>query len=284
MSGIATLDLESIATGRTYRVWVRTPDGDPPADGWRVLLVIDGNHVFPLAAAIAPLLAAPGQGSMMVVGVGYPTDDAASPMALRTRDLTPEAPVSAIRRFPGSPPPRQEDYGGAAPFREFLAGELRPAIGAGYGAHASDWTLYGHSLGGLFVLDTLFGAPASYKRFVAASPSIWWNGRAVLAGEHGFSVRMARGAAAPDVMLSVGGLEEEPPTTSPSPEITLHELAALTSEARMVRNARELAERLSTSYARGGARFSFRVFESEDHMSVLPASVGAAFVFARAAL
>ena len=36
-------------------------------------------------------------------------------------------------------------------------------------------TLFGHSLGGLFVLETLRADPALFARWIAVSPSLWWS-------------------------------------------------------------------------------------------------------------
>ena len=36
-------------------------------------------------------------------------------------------------------------------------------------------TLFGHSLGGLFVLETLRADPTLFARWVAVSPSLWWS-------------------------------------------------------------------------------------------------------------
>jgi hypothetical protein len=52
----------------------------------------------------------------IVVGVGYPTDDASELMRLRTRDLTPPRPLERIPQRPGLPSVALADDGGAEDF------------------------------------------------------------------------------------------------------------------------------------------------------------------------
>src|SRR3546814_7264749 len=62
--------------GETYRIFVSFPKGEPPADGYPVLYVIDGNAYFASFAETRRLLEYADKGKALVVGVGYPTDDA----------------------------------------------------------------------------------------------------------------------------------------------------------------------------------------------------------------
>jgi len=101
-----------------------------------------------------------------LVGVDYPFDDYDTYKALRTRDFVPPA-------SPGG-------TGGAAAFLRFLREELKPLIDAKYHTQADDATLVGHSLGGLFALYALFQEPAVFQRYIVGSPSIFWNGKAIL--------------------------------------------------------------------------------------------------------
>jgi len=82
----------------------------------------------------------------------------------RSLDYTPETDLTADAR--GRP------VGGAGAFREFIVSDLRPAIEADFPVDTSRQTLFGHSYGGLFVLDTFFADPSLFQTYVAASPSI----------------------------------------------------------------------------------------------------------------
>ncbi|MEO0366520.1 MAG: alpha/beta hydrolase-fold protein [Pseudomonadota bacterium] len=58
-------------------------------------------------------------------------------------------------------------------FRQFLTDELSPRIDAQFRTHPYR-VVFGHSLAGLFVLNTLRESPGSYNAYVASSPALWW--------------------------------------------------------------------------------------------------------------
>jgi hypothetical protein len=82
----------------------------------------------------------------------------------RFRDLTPTS---------GG----QNGAGGGPKLLTFLKDELIPYINKKYPSNGSN-ILWGHSLGGLFVLYTLFTEPQVFDAYIAADPSVWW--------DHGF--------------------------------------------------------------------------------------------------
>jgi hypothetical protein len=278
VQGSVQFDMASKISGRTYRVFVFKPWSSPPPSGYPVVTVTDGNMTFPLAATMAAGFALSGRPAL-VVGVGYPADDPLTPYVLRTRDMTPETPLSGIMRNPGQPPAKLEDYGGAEAFYRFLVEELRPAIAAAYPVDADDQTLYGHSLGGLFTLGVLFRHPESFRGFVASSPSIWWNKRAILKDEAGFAAKVAAGQVAPRVLITVGADEQDMPDMLP-PGMTRAQTRKLMTQARMVDNARELAGRLAQIKGRPGYVIRFNAFAEEDHLTVVAASLVRALTFA----
>ncbi len=132
-----------------------------PPSGYPVIFVTDGNGMFPLAAAQMAIMALAGKGAV-VVGIGYPTDDYMRPMTLRYRDLTPVTEDKTL--FPTQPPLAAADQGGESElFYRFITEELRPAVSASYPLDAHHQTLYGHSLGGLFVLGVMFKHPDVFR-------------------------------------------------------------------------------------------------------------------------
>ena len=195
------------------------------------------------------------------------------------RDLTPPTPLENIRLSPGLPEPTPENYGGGELFRRFLVEELRPLIAARWSVNPDDQTLYGYSLGGLFALNALFDDPAAFNAYVAASPSIWWNGRAVLEKEAAFARRIEAGEVAPRVLVTIGEYEQDPPKIPP-PGMSPTEIRELVTEARMVENALELGARLAALKGAAGYDARFHCFEAEDHLSAMAASVGRAVDFA----
>lgn len=279
LRGAVQFDMSSKISGRTYRIFVFRPPSDPPPGGYPVIVMTDGNMSFPAAATLDGMFALQGGKAALVVGVGYPADDDFTPFVQRNRDLTPPTPLSGIRPIPGQPAPKLEDYGGSEDFYRFLVEELRPAIAADYPVNPDDQTLYGHSLGGLFVLGVLFTQPGSFRGFVASSPSIWWNKRAVLKGEAAFAEQIKAGIATPRVLILVGADEQDPPASLP-PGMTRPQMKRLLTQARMVDNARELAERLAAIKARPGYSVRFHALDDEDHLTVVPTSISRTLAFA----
>ncbi|WP_331586007.1 alpha/beta hydrolase [Phenylobacterium sp.] len=280
LRGATQFDMTSKISGRTYRIFVFQPPSAAPPSGYPVVVMTDGNMSFPAAATLDGMFALQGGKAALVVGVGYPADDDAfTPFVQRNRDLTPPTPLSGIRPVPGQPPPKLENYGGSQDFRRFLVEELRPAIAEAYSVDPNDQTLYGHSLGGLFVLGVLFDHPGSFRNFVASSPSIWWNKQAVLKTEPAFADKIRAGAATPRVLILVGAEEQRPPPNLP-PGMTRPQMKRLLTQARMVDNARELAERLARIKARPGYSVRFHALDDEDHLTVVPTSISRTLAFA----
>lgn len=255
--GSIQFEMTSTISGRNYRIFVFQPAGPPPQSGYPVLVTTDGNLSFPLAATVGATFALAGAPAL-VVGIGYPTDDPRELIGLRTLDLSP----------PGS-----------LDFYRFLIEELRPRIAATYPVNAGEYTLYGYSWGGMFTLSVLFNHPGSFRRFVASSPSIWWNHRAVLNDEASFIRKIHEGEAQPRVLILVGSKEQEVPQRLP-PGTTREHMEKMMSEARMVDNARELAARLQPIEGGPGYSVRFHVLEGEDHLTAVSASIGQALAFA----
>jgi uncharacterized protein len=276
--GCVQFDLASNIAGRTYRVFVYQPLVPPPPEGYPVITVTDGNMNFLLAMVMAGMFAFQAKPAV-IVGVGYPTSAPFDLMRLRVRDMTPDLPLASQPLSPGLPEPTPENYGGAELFRRFLVEELRPLIAGRWPVDPDDQTLYGYSLGGLFTLVALFADPTAFKTFVAASPSIWWNDRAVLEGEAAFARRVEAGEIAPRVLVTIGEHEQDPPKVPP-PGMTEEAIAELIARGRMVDNARELGARLAALSGRDGYEGRFHLFAGEDHLSAMAAAVGRGVDFA----
>jgi predicted alpha/beta superfamily hydrolase len=85
----------------------------------------------------------------------------------RRRDLSGPTEVAKDREIA----PR---VGGSATFRAFLRDELMPEIGRRH-CVSDDTAIIGESLAGLFIVETLLLEPSLFRRYVALSPSLWWN-------------------------------------------------------------------------------------------------------------
>ncbi len=173
------------ARGEGYRILVSVPPGAPPAQGYGTLVVLDGNAYFgAYTQAMRMLLAFPefvhdGRKTRaeptLVVGIAYPGDPVLDGPRRSWDFLPPARNPASVKRLRGPEP------GGADDFMDFLTGSLRPALAARYPLHDDRHTLAGHSLGGYFVLHALAHRPASFQRYVALSPSIWWDAGRVIA-------------------------------------------------------------------------------------------------------
>lgn len=162
------------ADGHPYRVMIAWPQGEPPAAGWPVLWLLDGEDNFAIAATTARRLERAGARSGIEPGVIVAIESGGLPR--RVLDYTPPAPGYAI---PEAMPAHGLAVGGGDAFLDFIDQRLRPQIAERLRLDPRRQTLMGHSFGGLLALDAMYeGRP--YTRIVAVSPSLWY-GNGVLA-------------------------------------------------------------------------------------------------------
>lgn len=206
-SGAPTHELSQkvVPVGPGHRLFLAVPKAAPPASGWPVLYMLDGNAAFDFLTA-ADLAGVPG---LMVVGVGYDTEKQFA-RELRTLDFTaPDGPGDGLR----------PDHvhagrmaGGAALFHDRLTGPLRVAAEQGLPVDPARRTLWGHSFGGLFALYALLARPQGFARYAAISPSIWWDDALI---------RRIAARAAPasrPLLVALGDREKRSGSDGPPPE------------------------------------------------------------------
>jgi len=243
--------------------------------------MLDGNAAFgTMTEAVATQSARPeatGVVPSVVVGIGYQTSELLDPVA-RTFDYTPDVDRAALStRADGSEWP---PTGGASAFLDFIEDELKPAIQHDFQVDRRRQVLFGHSFGGLFALFALFTRPDSFSSYIAASPSIWFGDRAILAAEREFAASLHGRARDLRLMIGVGGLEQtlssqELEMPGGSPRVPWIE------KNRMVDNAREMAQRLEGLRV-DGLQVAYEELPGENHASVVPTLVGRALRFALA--
>ncbi|MCK8784307.1 alpha/beta hydrolase-fold protein [Roseomonas sp. NAR14] len=263
-----------------YRILIGRPTGEPPATGWPVLYLLDGNAFF--ATAYDAVLSqgqhsdVTGVAPALVVGIGYPTDGLLD-LRRRALDYTPALPRGAAAGGAAASPDGSRT-GGADAFLDFVEGTLKPAINRDFPADPARQALFGHSYGGLCALHALFTRPAAFRDFLAVSPSIWFGDLAVLAGEGELPARLAGLAPPRGVFIAVGGAEQAPPEAGQD-QPGADTRAARRDRRAMVDNARALAGRLATV---PGLRAAFVLAEGENHASVVPTVLSRALRFALA--
>lgn len=269
----------ALPDGRTYRLMIWAPPGQPPAAGWPVIYFTDANAVFGFFAGSLGLRARRGDDGglppAVLVGIGYP-GDAPFNVVRRTLDLTLDVARDQLGARPdGSPWP---PTGGAATFLQVIEDTIKPRIERDFAIDRTRQTLFGHSFGGLFTLHALFTRPAAFQTYIAGSPSIWFGDKHILQLERTFSTGHPDNLPTARLMIGVGAWEQE---LSPAEHAgnDPQKREAWKRRNRMVDNAREMAARLA-SLAGSRLRVRFREFADEDHISVLPVLISHALDFA----
>jgi predicted alpha/beta superfamily hydrolase len=232
----------------------RPPVRPKPGETFPVVYVLDGNQTFGLVAMAARALQS-GPFPLpptLVVGIGYHfrrPQDRVQAGTLRMRDLTPCPDDLLESQYPGA----SARCGGAAAFHAFIEEEVKPFVASGFPVDPRDQTLVGTSLGGLFALNTLFTAPASFQRYVAISPALYWGSRHLFDLEAALATRTNDLSA--HLFLAAGSLEE-----------------AHDARQAFVSNCYAMEAQLR-SRAYPSLDLALRVFEGETHMSVYPGAV-----------
>jgi predicted alpha/beta superfamily hydrolase len=154
--------LESGAVSETRRINVHMPPGYAESTNrFPVLYLPDGGMQEDFPHVVQAM------DSLVLAGVIRPFIVVGIENTERRRDMTGPTTVptdSAIA-------PR---VGGSAAFRAFIRDELIPEIRARYRT-TGEKGIAGESLAGLFVMETFLLEPGMFDRYIAISPSIWWN-------------------------------------------------------------------------------------------------------------
>ena len=202
-----TFDIDSRSTGRTYRVWVHTPEGYGELQDHPVVYLLDAVWDIDTAVGtVRRLQFADLVPDVVVVGVGY--HDHVAQVRHRAQDLTPTAEPWLVEKTRRLPPQWAFDGTGEADkFYAFLRDELIPGIEDRFAVSSTDRALVGHSLGGLFALHALFRDDRLFQRFVALSPALWWGDGVLFEQEAAFA--RTTNQLAGRLFVSIGGLEPE---------------------------------------------------------------------------
>lgn len=186
----------------------------PLPEVYSILYITDGDLFFGMATEISRLrYQLFGElPPLLVVGIGYGTNDARVQGETRNRDLTPTVDPGFFemgRRIDPAWEPLLEEgqqMGRADEFLAFIETELRPLLASRYPTADDGSVLFGSSLGGLFTTYALLARPELFDHYVIVSPALWWDHEAVFRIE-------SETAAVPEgrakhVYLAVGEHEE----------------------------------------------------------------------------
>ena len=256
-AGASQIDITS-RKGRSYRIFVSMPSVPPPPGGFPVIYFLDGNASFAIAMDSVALQmrwsGTIGLSPGIVVGIGY-VGEKPFDMERRSFDyLTPRADPATAHKV-----------GGAAQFGDFIETELKPLLESSFPIDRTRQALFGHSFGGLFVLWSLFNQPQAFQSHMAASPSIWWNDRAILAEADAFMTRVDSSAARSRLLITVGSGERDIPFAK--------------GKLNMVADAEALTVRLRAQAERA-VDVAYVEIADENHLSVVPTAINRGIRFA----
>lgn len=193
---------------RHYKVWTGIPNKSPPKTGYPVLYMLDGNAVMDRLSDSLLEKAAEGSPPVLVV-IGYQTP---LPFDLNARayDYTP-----AVTNNNGEP--RQDAHGrsggGSPAFRHLLEATIAPHAEQNLPINPLKRGIWGHSYGGLFVLDTYLSSPF-FTFYYSASPSLGRDNFQLL--NEMTSVSKDRFSHKQLVLMEGNGDSRQDPNTGPS--------------------------------------------------------------------
>ncbi|WP_100401905.1 alpha/beta hydrolase [Bacillus sp. FJAT-42315] len=242
--------------GRTYRMMMWTPSVKAPPEGFPVIYVLDANSVFGTVTETVRLQSRKPHGldPAVVVGIGYETDEPFDTDA-RFYDYTTYAEP---HEFPMRRTEKEwPKTGGADSFLTFIEEELKPFVEGFISIDRTRQTLFGHSLGGLFVLYTMFNQYEAFQVYAAGSPSIWWKNRALIQEMERMLQDVPQDLPTTKLFIGIGALEKQ----------------------QMIEDANIVFDRL-TSAKIPHLTTKHCCYEEENHISVLPPYINHVYRFA----
>ncbi len=272
LPGCAVFPQRSVVSGLAYEIFVSVPDVDPPASGFPVIYVLDGNSDFVTVSETLKRVSrrpqATGIQPSIVVGIGYPDTESYN-IDRRQFDLTRHAPDDAAL-----PDALSGACGGQDAFVEFLRTQLLAHIEAAYPADPTRRTLMGHSLAGYFVLDLMSRRPEMFSGYISFSPSIWWDRAGLM---QAVATIDRQSAGKPRLHISAGRWEQELAPWQDAESLTdrYHQVR---EARRMIDNAREFADAIRLII--GEEAVKFEVGADEDHSTIVTVMLCRAVRFA----
>jgi uncharacterized protein len=252
--------LESSIVNDTNQLSIALPfDYDQSDAHYPVVYAAPANpDIFILWTIASELSYSQEMPPLIIVGIGYPTDDPFDLLRLRVRDHMPAPDEEMDREIAEILNLETVRADGAGDFLQFIREELQPFIHANYRAKPDDSAYVGFSSGGLFGLYALFSHPDTFERYVCGSPPIFRSNKGILKDEQNYA--QDHDDLPARLFLSVGGREE---TDDP--------FLVIKPSYQFVTNVNILAKTLQErNYP--SLKLTTHVFEGETHLSVFPAA------------
>jgi predicted alpha/beta superfamily hydrolase len=279
-------EIDSNDGERHYKIVVGIPKTEESEKTYPVFYMLDGNAAL---AALNDDLFSRLESLPVIVAIGYKTElrfDVVS----RAFDYTPALPD-------GSKPDdeRGRKGGGADIFAELIEAKIKPKVESFVRIDRQHQTLWGHSYGGLFVLNTLFKHPEMFQNYVAADPSFWWQNGVILNIETQFTEQIEKKKIEKNklglaVFVGRGAAPQqrntEHPADSSAAQRNTERLVDSSAERNAERSANvrrsappNAAEDLIKRFKPQLKTATFQVFEGLSHGQTLPASLEPALRF-----
>lgn len=254
---VEQLTLTCDRTGVRHAISVGLPIRHRSLESAPLLLCFDAPWMFGTVLEATRIMSMSGEApEAVVVGHGFADESMGEYLRQRARWYTPTPWVPPVET--GVKGVTADECGRAEAMLDFVRDQLLPTVMADHvaGLTIDQRWLIGHSFGALFGLRVLLTAGHLFGRWLLASPSIWWDDRAILELE---SQRSAAGVVLDaHLFTSYGQREAEPP-----PGYAFN----------MGQNVEELVARLR-SRGHDRLRLTHRVLEDADHSSSIGAAVG----------
>ena len=161
-----TIVLYSETVQDSFYIYIKLPkDYNKNLDNrYPGIFLLDGDIAFPMAWSIVRYLQyGKYVPDVFIIGIGYGGLINSNTINKRERDYS----ISTIESI--------KESGGGEKFLEFIKKELIPFICSRYRLDSTRLTLSGHSLGGLFVLYTLFSEPELFSNYISSSPYTFYD-------------------------------------------------------------------------------------------------------------
>lgn len=161
-----TFTVTSPVMGKDRELNVLLPEGyEAEETRYPIIYVLDGGQAqdFPAYATMIRQAIMDGQMQPVIV-VGIASEDRQNELTERASDR------QILSRWP--------NHGQSDRFRRFLADEVKPWVESRYRTNGEDAVL-GESAAALFIVEAYLRQPALFDRYLAISPSLWWDDEAL---------------------------------------------------------------------------------------------------------
>ena len=240
---------ESDGPHHRYKVWLGIAKNADRTKPQAAIYLLDGNAVMDrLKDDLLKQLSE--QDAPILVAIGY---DSKLPFEskLRSLDYTPADETGKPSIDPRNP---DRMSGGSQIFRQFILNTLDPWIASQVQIDKNRKALWGHSYGGLFVIDSFLNSHA-FSHYFAASPSLTWADQRILNNAEKVSPTQVNGQ---NLMLFEGDLN-----------LKNHEKISPNSDLKMIENNRKLSLILQEK----GANTRLLIYPNLSHGQVFQASL-----------